>query len=167
MKTGVHVLLIAVALSAGLFLAGRAHGQSSDAPGPAETGGFSCSPAPCVLPPTQASEGGNIVTDSPVVTNPLNRKELLLGSFDGNCQGQFVLGFHLSRDGGSTWNRVECMPAIITNQRVYLPDFDPLVGYDRNGVAFIAGDYGDSQGFGYGFVGFQKSADGTHFTRLN
>jgi hypothetical protein len=57
------------------------------------------------------------VTDSPIVINPQNSKQLLLGSFDGNCS--FALGFHLSTDRGSAWQRVLCMPAIITKQRVY------------------------------------------------
>ena len=165
MKTPSHILLIAVILSAGFFLAGRVQGQSTEMAKSVKTGRFNCSPAPCVLPPTQASEGGSIVTDSPIVANPLNPKELLLGSFDGNCTKESALGFHLSRDGGSTWNRVECMPAITTKQRVYLPTFDPLVGYDRNGTAYIAGEYDDSRGFGYGFVAFQKSTDGSHWSR--
>jgi hypothetical protein len=165
MKTGSsRVLLIFLIVSAGHFLAGNAQGQSTEAPGSVNPGGFNCSPAPCVLPPTQASEGGSIVTDAPIVTNPLNPKQLLLGSFDGNCPPPSILGFHLSSDGGSTWTRT-CMPSIITKQRVYWPDFDPLVGYDRNGAAYIAGDYDDSEGFGYGFVGFQKSTDGTHWSK--
>ncbi|HTA25886.1 MAG TPA: hypothetical protein VK763_20310, partial [Terriglobales bacterium] len=45
----------------------------------------SCSPAPCVLPPTQASEGGAEVSDAPIVADPLNPLNLLLGSFDANC----------------------------------------------------------------------------------
>ncbi|HXM20794.1 MAG TPA: sialidase family protein, partial [Terriglobales bacterium] len=74
------------------------------------------------------------------------------------------LGFHLSSDGGSTWNRT-CMPSIITKTRVYWPGFDPLVGYDRNGAAYIAGEYGDSEALGYGLVAFQKSTDGTHWSK--
>jgi hypothetical protein len=44
----------------------------------------------------QASEGGGIVTDSPIVADPLNDKHLLLGSFDANCGNPTILGFHLS-----------------------------------------------------------------------
>jgi hypothetical protein len=161
MKTGSRVPRLVLILLAGYFLVGNAHGQSAEAPGPVNPGGFHCSPAPCVLPPTQASEGGSIVTDSPLVTNPLNRKQLLLGSVDANC---FALGFHLSSDGGSTWTRT-CMPSIITQQRVYWPSDEPSVGYDRKGAAYIAGLYFDSEGMGYGFVGFQKSADGTHWSK--
>jgi hypothetical protein len=102
------------------------------------------------------------VTDSPIVTNPLNENELLLGSFDGNCPG---LGFHLSRDGGSTWTLANCMPDIFTKQHVYQPGFDPLVGYDRHGAAYAAGEYFDTGRYGYGFVAVQKSSDGTHWSK--
>jgi hypothetical protein len=151
--------LIFLVVSALLFLAGNAHGQSVETPGPANSG-LTCSPAPCVLPPTRASEGGNAVTDSPIATSPLSLKDVLLGSADFNCE--FPSGFHLSRDGGSTWKRVECMP-VITEGRVYWPGGEPSVGYDRKGNAFIGGGYGDSEGMGYGFFAVQKSADGTHW----
>jgi hypothetical protein len=165
MKNGCRVLLIVlIVLSAGLFLAGRAQGQEVTVPTAAKTGRFSCSPTPCVLPPTQASEGGSIVTDSPIVTNPLNRKQLLLGSFDGNCaEYESSLGFHLSSDGGSTWN-LTCMPVVANKSRVYLPADEPSVGYDRNGTAYIKGIYFDRGGSGYGFVAFQESTDGIHWT---
>jgi hypothetical protein len=111
----------------------------------------------------QASEGGGIVTDSPIVADPLNDKHLLLGSFDANCGNPTILGFHLSTNGGSTWNRVNCMP-VIHNRRVYWPGDEPQVGYDLNGAAYVAGLYFDSEGFGYGLVGFQKSTDGIHWS---
>jgi hypothetical protein len=161
MKTGPRILIIALALCAGY----PGQSQSASAPAPAGTGGFECSPAPCVLPPTQASEGGSTVTDTPIVTNPLNPKQLLLGSFDGNCPPPSVLGFRLSRDGGSTWKRVNCMPFIDGPVGVYWPAFDPLVGYDRNGVAYVAGEYADSKGQGYGLVAVQKSVDGTRWSK--
>jgi uncharacterized repeat protein (TIGR03803 family) len=81
-----------------------ARNQAAQAPGPANPD-LTCSPAPCLLPPTQASEGGGTVTDPLIVTNPLNQKELLLASLDFNCSPS-ALGFHLSRDGGSSWQRV-------------------------------------------------------------
>jgi hypothetical protein len=166
MKNGCRVLLIVlIVLSSGFFLAERAQGQSTEMTGSVKTGRLNCSPAPCVLPPTQASEGGSIVTDSPIVTNPLNRKHLLLGSVDGNCAefGSSV-GFHLSRDGGSTWNRT-CMPGVVNKGREYLPFDEPAGGYDRNGTAYVKGLYFDSGGSGYGFIGFQKSTDGTHWSK--
>jgi hypothetical protein len=153
MQIGFRVLLIVLVLSAGHFLAGNAYGQSAETARSVKSDRFNCSPAPCVLPPTQASEGGNPVTNTPIVSNPLNPKHLLLGSVDGNCPPPSVLGFHLSRDGGSTWSRT-CMPSIITKGRVWWPTFEPSVGYDRNGVAYIAGFYNPSEGLDYGLIAF-------------
>ena len=130
----------------------------ASAPAKIKAGGFNCSPAPCVLPPTQASEGGSIVTNPLIVTNPTNEKELLLGSLDGNCPPPSGLGFHLSRDGGSTWTRVLCMATL----RLYWPIFNPLVGYDRNGVAYAAGGYNASNSSD-SFLAVQKSRDGIHW----
>jgi hypothetical protein len=158
-KTGLAALS-ALLISTALLLAARVYAQSTHAP-PSENLRFNCSPAPCVLPPTQASEGGNFVTDSPVVTDPLNPKRLLLGSVDGNCN-RTGLGFHLSRDGGSTWVPT-CMSAIVTKQGDYLPVDEPSVGYDRNGNAYIAGLYFDSEGMG--LVAFQRSTDGTKWSK--
>jgi hypothetical protein len=161
MKTWSRVLLVFVILSAGYVLVGNAHGQSAqmprEAPRSVRSSGFNCHPFPCVLPPTQASEGGSTVTDSPIVANPLNEKQLLLGSVDFNCPEPAALGFHLSRDGGSTWKR-HCMP-VIRGGRVYWPADEPSVSYDRNGNAYIAGVYSDSEGQGYGFLAVQKSSD--------
>jgi hypothetical protein len=164
MKTGFKVLVILLILVVGHFWAGNVYAQSVGAPRLPATGRFNCSPAPCVLPPTQASEGGSIVTDSLIVSNPLNQKELLLGSFDGNCYPS-ALGFHLSRDGGSTWNRVLCMPFIDRKNFAYVPSFEPSVGYDRNGVAYAAGFYNDNEGGSHGLLAVQKSSDGTHWSK--
>jgi hypothetical protein len=112
-----------------------------------------------VLPPTQASEGGAEVTNSPIAADPLNPTHLLLGSTDFNCPPPSISGFHISSDGGSTWSHT-CMPVIVTPQRVFWPGGQPMVSYDLNGVAYIAGEYGDSEGLGYGLVAFQKSTDG-------
>jgi hypothetical protein len=156
MKAGSRVLVIVTVMTVGHFLAGGAAGQT---PGPEPPGQFNCSPAPCVLPPTQASEGGGIVTDSPIVTNALNATQLLLGSVDANCYG---LGFHLSSDGGSTW-KVTCMASIYKGG-VWSPSDEPQVGYDRKGAAYIAGLYYPSEGRG-SFVAFQKSTNGTHWSK--
>jgi len=162
MRSLSRILLIVLICSGGILGAGSAHGQSFEALALASPGGFQCSPAPCVLPPTQASEGGNPVTDTPIVSNPLNPKQLLLGSVDGNCPIPSVLGFHLSDDGGSSWKR-KCMTSIIA-QHVYWPSFDPSVGYDRKGTAYIAGFYNASDSED-GLVAFQKSSDGIHWSR--
>jgi hypothetical protein len=164
MKIGHRVLLTCLCLSTGLFLAGTALSYSRQVAAAPSDPGLTCSPAPCVLPPTQASEGGSLVTDSPIVTNPMNEKELLLGSVDGNCPPPSGLGFHLSADGGSTWKRVTCMPDII-EQQVYDPLDEPSVGYDREGTAYISGAYFDTRGLGLGFLAVQKSTDGTHWSK--
>ncbi len=139
-------------------------GQPVEAPRPMKTGTFNCSPAPCVLPPTQASEGGGTVTDPLIMTNPANVKELLLASEDFNCSPSAV-GFHLSRDGGSTWQRVLCMPDISTQKFLYVPLNEPSVGYDHKGDAYVTGLYFDNEGMGTGFVAVQKSTDGTHWSK--
>ena len=165
MKAKSCVLLILLVLSIECFLVGRAHGQSTETPSPVNPAS-TCTPAPCVLPPTQASEGGSIVTDSPIANNPIDQKELLLGSFDGNCGSQSFLGFHLSRDGGSTWQRIKCMDPVITKYRVYRPSDEPSVGYDRNGVAYIAGIYffGSDRRI-YGLLAVQESTDGITWSK--
>jgi uncharacterized repeat protein (TIGR03803 family) len=135
---------------------------SAHAPGPIHRpGGFNCSPAPCVLPPTQASEGGDTVTVSPVLANPLNPKELLLGSVDFNCP---QVGFHLSRDGGSTWVRTLCMPPIFKPELLE-PGGEPLVAFDRHGVAYVFCVFGPNGTGVHGAIGFSKSKDGTHWSQ--
>jgi len=57
------------------------------------------------------------------------------------------------------------MPAIITEDYVYDPSGEPLVGYDRNGDAYIVSTYIDNEEGVYGFVGFQKSNDGVHWSK--
>jgi hypothetical protein len=86
-------LLVLVTLSSGHFLLGGAYAQSPP-PAASENPRFNCSPAPCVLPSTQASEGGGTVTDTPIVANPLNVKDLLLG-----CQRPAKLGITLLTAG--------------------------------------------------------------------
>jgi hypothetical protein len=126
--------------------------------------GVACSPAPCVLPPTQASEGGSLVNTSPIAANPLNPKQLLVGSNDFNCPGGGGAGFHLSADGGSTWS-VTCMLGIVAEGYVFDPGGGPLVGYDRNGVAYIASPYTDNEEGFYGFIAFEKSDDGVNWSK--
>src|SRR5580692_227227 len=165
MKTGSQAIVILLIVMTGHFPAGKAYGQFGQAPGSVDAGGgFTCSPAPCVLPPTQASEGGSVVTDPLIATNPVNQKELLLGSFDGNCYPS-ALGFHITRDGGSGWNRVLCMPFIDTKNFAYVPSFEPSVGYDHNGAAYAAGFYNDNEGESHGFRAVQKSTDGAHWSK--
>jgi len=164
MRTAFSAVLALVVLAVN-FLAGNAYAQSA---GQATAGRFYCSPAPCVLPPTQASEGGNPVTDTPIVSNPLNPKQLLLGSVDGNCPMSSVLGFHFSRDGGSTWRRVLCMPAITLDEMIWDPVDEPSVGYDRKGNAYAAGlyfCYGYCNNYTAGVLAVQKSSDENHWSK--
>jgi hypothetical protein len=88
---------------------------------------------------------------------------LLLGSVDGNCPQPSGSGFHISSDGGSTWSRT-CMPGIDTAGVLYVPGGEPMVGYDLNGIAYIADGYGDSEGLGCGLIGLQKSTDGVNWS---
>jgi hypothetical protein len=167
MRTGRFALLMVVAISA-VFLIEIAHSQFVETPKPVNPG-LSCHSAPCVLPPTQASEGGGTATDTPIAANPLNAKELLLGSVDYNCSGQGSdLGFHLSADGGSTWNRVLCMPGIVKGGKIWDPDDEPSVVYDAKGTAYATGLYfctGYCYGSAAGLAAVQKSTDGTHWSK--
>src|SRR5215472_4824209 len=71
---------------------------------------LTCSPAPCVLPDTQASEGGSPVNEDPIAANPKNSGQLLSGGNDYNCTTTLT-GFFASNDAGSTWNH-NCMNAL-------------------------------------------------------
>jgi len=121
-----------------------------------------CSPAPCILPPVLASESGSEVTDAPIAADPRNPKHMIVGSDDFNCPDPSLLGFHVSSDGGSTWNTV-CMTSVIDGEHEYYPEINPSVGFDLNGVAYIAGDYGDTEQAG-GVVGVETSRDGMHWS---
>jgi hypothetical protein len=139
----------------------RSFGPS--APMPANREPITCSPAPCVLPPTQGSEGGAEVIDAPIAADPLNAMHLLLGSEDFNCGPSSFSGFHFSKDGGSTWG-THCLPVISAPKLVYLPGGEPMVGYDSNGVAYIGDEYSDNGGQRYGLVALEKSSDGFNWS---
>jgi hypothetical protein len=159
MKTHVRNLALTLAALACLAWAGDgpANPPRSNSPGTP-----SCSPVPCVLPPTQASEGGGLVTDTPIAANPTNGLQLLLGSTDYNCTGGSNVGEHLSIDGGTTWTRVDCMPGIEEDKRGYTALGEPSVGYDAKGNAYAAGEYQDLSSRGtYGLVGLQESTNGS------
>jgi hypothetical protein len=140
-----------------------AAGQTDDpAYDPGGPGLLSCSPAPCVLPPTQASPGPNTAAGAPIVTNPSNPKDILVGSDDYNCSLYESLGFYISLDGGSAWNQV-CMSSRFYDTQEYTPVNSPILGYDRNGVAYIGGYYateGGGNGPAFDTEAFEKSSDG-------
>ena len=158
LRTAHRVLIATILAVLGAYLVtGEAHAQSS----PNVQNGadlISCSPAPCVLPPMQASEGGFEVADAPIAADPLNPTHLLLGSMDFNCE--FGLGFFASPDGGSTWNRTCLTQGIGLNQ----PSGEPMVGYDRKGIAYIAAVYVHA-GYNTGPVGIQSSTDGVNWSK--
>jgi hypothetical protein len=77
---------------------------------------------------------------------------------DFNCQ--FGLGFFSSSDGGSTWNRT-CLTQFIGLNG---PSGEPMVGYDRKGVAYIAAVY-VHYGYNTGPVGIQSSTDGINWSK--
>ena len=186
-RVSITMLLL---ISTGYLSTGRAHAQSEhpspqesparrtamkialpsqgpslppSAPSPFNYGAVACAPAPCVLPPTEASEGGALVNTSPIAANPLIPKQLLVGSNDFNCPGDTSSGFHLSADGGSTWS-VTCMADIVTEETFYEPSGEPQVGYDGNGVAYIVSSYIEERYGLTGFIALQKSDDGVHWS---
>jgi hypothetical protein len=167
-KPGFSVPMVVLIVSAALLLGRAAPGQSTR-PGSSKKPTFSCSPAPCALPPTQASEGGGTVTNPAIVSDPVNLKHLLLGSVDYNCSQQTSnVGFHLSTDGGSSWERVECMPSLIIKGKIWDAIFEPSLGYDSKGTAYIGGLYtcqGFCNGTDAGFIAVQKSSDGFHWSK--
>jgi hypothetical protein len=124
----------------------------------------SCSPAPCVLPPTLASGNDMPDYDAPIVANPTNPRQLLVGSNDINCFRESSLGFHLSSDGGSAWSDL-CLSPLSNHGTLYVTGFGPILGYDLNGVAYIGGPYGSTnQQVPAAFEGFSKSSDGMNWT---
>jgi hypothetical protein len=149
--------VVATVAMAGFFAAGQVNGAA--APPSVYSKIVKCSPAPCVLPPTQASEGGYEVADAPIVADPLNPTRLLLGSDDFNCQ--FGVGFFSSPDAGSSWNRTCLMQGI----GLYAPSDFPMVGYDHNGVAYIAALYSHHTNATFGVIGIQSSADGINWSQ--
>jgi hypothetical protein len=157
------VVILALIGGSGLLAAGQTKGSASDPSSPALL--TSCSPAPCVLPAMQVSQGPNDNWDAAIAADPSNPRNLIVGTNDGNCgeRGGSTPGFLVSLDGGSDWSQY-CMPARSYGQGSYEPiGFPTLGGYDRNGVAYIGGLYENVLGAGDG-EGFQKSSDGVHWT---
>jgi hypothetical protein len=155
------VFALVVFISAAYFITGEAWAQSL----PGGSNGadvIACSPAPCVLPPTNATQGRNAVS-APIVADPADRAHLIVGS-QAVC-GQSGLAFWVTTDAGSTWSET-CMSPITYEGNEYAPDgatlTGPNLGYDRHGNAYIAGFYAyDGSGNPEpGFQGFQKYTAG-------
>ena len=126
---------------------------------------LSCSLAPCVLPPTQVSPGPNGVNSAPIVVNPSNLTDIIVGSNDRNCgfEGEPSLGFFLSF-GGSNWDQY-CMLGRAVGGHDYVPVGEPILAFARNGMAYLGGFYADSNsGSNIAFEAFQKSRDGVHWS---
>ncbi len=142
--------------------AGQSHGPSGSSKGTLTVAqpSLTCSPAPCVLPPTLSSEGTSWVGFAPAAANPRSPSQLIVGSVDGNC-GEFTeLGFHVSNDGGSTWSTT-CMGYLNDFGKMWHNGGFPLVGYDLKGSAYIAGYYQWNYNDIYNsVVGLEKSTDG-------
>ncbi len=132
--------LVAQAIHAGHIQLGQ-----QNAPGP----NLTCSPAPCVLPNSQASAGGQPNNEDPIAANPANAQQLLSGANDYNCPS--LQGFFNSSDAGTTWIHT-CMNTLPG----FSGDGDPGVGYDLNGTAYIAGIDGSGS---TGEIVFEKSTD--------
>jgi hypothetical protein len=113
---------------------------------------LTCSPAPCLLPNVDASEGGfNPVNEDPIALNPNNRNQILTGGNDYNCPG--LQGFFASDDGGATWAR-NCLPL----QSGTFGEGDPIVGYDLVNNAY-AGGIQAKNSTGAGSIVVSKSTD--------
>jgi hypothetical protein len=93
----------------------------------------SCSPAPCILPNVDASEGGtNPVNEDPIAANPSNPLQWTTGGNDYNCSS--VQGFFATKDNGATFTRT-CLATLSGQVGVG----DPIVGYDRSGNVYVGG----------------------------
>jgi hypothetical protein len=124
--------------------------------------GLTCSPAPCVLPPTLASEGTGFNLNSPIAADPLSPRQLIVASLDTNCGHSDWGGIHISSDAGSTWS-TSCMGNLFAFGQLWDPLGLPLVSYDLKGSAYVAQyyQYCQSDGFNcYSVIGIEKSTDG-------
>ena len=161
-----HSWLTRGPLSGGVLLAQAIQSSRLQLPGQLlSPAALTCSPAPCVLPNVQASEGGPglffPVNETPITANPRNAMQLLTGGYDFNCaadlfglSGGISAGFYASSDGGSTWNHT-----CLGNLTGYFGAGGPALGYDRNNVAFISGINLNATNAGTGSIVFEKSSD--------
>jgi hypothetical protein len=91
---------------------------------------LTCSPAPCIYTPVNASEGGtNPVNEDPIAVNPTNALNLLSGGNDYNCSN--IQGYFSSSDGGTTWSHFCALGSGGQG--------DPIVGFDLKGYAYAGG----------------------------
>lgn len=117
-----------------------------------------------MLAPTQASPGPNPAYDAPIVTDPSNPNNILVGSDDYNCSLDESLGFYIALDRQSAWSQV-CMSSRLFGGHEYIPADGPILGYDRHGFAYIGGYYASNDDSSSDNVlldgeAFEKSSDG-------
>jgi len=146
---------IATSLVAALLLSSALYARGQEPP-------LSCSPAPCVLPTVQVSEGGNAVTEASITVNPLNSSDFLVAAQDGNCPFGFgfPMGVYASSNGGSSWSPPHCMLPVYT----YSPSVYPTVGFDRTGAAYLEGVYASNNNYLLSLLAFEKSTQGSNWS---
>ena len=141
-------------LSTGVLVAQGIHNGTihlnGHAPAPAVSPDLKCKPAPCALKDKQVSQGTQPNNETPIVSNPKNKKQLLTGANDYNCPN--TQGFYSSNNAGRTWS-LFCMQ----NLSGQFGEGDPGVGYDLNGNSYITGI--DSPNGRTGEIIFQKSTN--------
>ena len=166
MKTRLFPLALLLVASLAPHVIGQSLAEGSGAlkvPISPSAASMNCSPAPCVLPATLASEGTSADIYAPVAVNPRNPAQLIVGSQDFNC-GRFTqAGFHVSSNAGSTWGTT-CLTGF-SAFGLGLDPFDlPLVAYDLKGVAYIAAYYQVPGPNPPSVIGFEKSTDGVNWS---
>ncbi len=140
-------------LMARAIAAGRVHLPAARITSPGAVPAESCSPAPCVLPNVDASEGGsNPVNEDPIAVNPNNSSQWITGGNDYNCGS--VQGFFATSDNGSTFTR-NCLKTLTSK----VGAGDPVVGYDLTDNVYIGGIDANSS-FTTGQIVIAKSTDG-------
>ncbi len=160
MRAACNIAFLAVLI--GCFVPSQASGQSAQG---GSSNILTCSPAPCVLPPTQVSGGGYAVNSPVIVASPVDGRHLLLGVDDFNCpRGSGIAASFTSKDGGSTWAGPFCMGGISRNGQAYFPSLNGGVAYDREETAYMTADYFDNHSGDTGFIGFEKAGDGLNWS---
>ena len=112
---------------------------------------FYCSPAPCVLPPTLASEGSGIRNGLPHRDQSDESEGTTARAvLTGNCYPRDPWAFIFPSDRGSTWAARPLHVRLSSGkQRVYWPSRRTLSGLrSEMGYAYAAGLYFDTRGYG-------------------
>jgi len=146
-----------IPLSPGL-LAGRALQQSSlstqfDFLSRTSPLNLTCSPAPCLFPNVQASEGGAPVETQVIAINPNDSSQIMVRADDYNCSS--YQGVSSASNGGQTW-KTSCLPLMFN----YIGELNPVAAYDSNNVAYGGGvEYLDGGERAGAMITLSKSLD--------